>query len=161
MFDRFGEFDSVEELNRAAEGQKEEGDEKALKELALENGIDPDEAEDYMNGATDRLATPRMAAIGKLEVEEKCIECPEIMEDWLGYIKQQCIDDEDMARAVRRKGKSLEGCIAALLKWSFNHQETVDAKIMEAAGVKVSRCTWGCPGMGTAKKVIKKYYMGE
>ena len=30
MWDKFGEFDSVEELNRAAAGQKEEGDEEAL-----------------------------------------------------------------------------------------------------------------------------------
>ena len=29
MFDKFGEFDSVEEINRAAAAQKEEGDEDA------------------------------------------------------------------------------------------------------------------------------------
>lgn len=161
MWEKFGEFDSVEELNLAAEGQKEEGDEAALKELAVENGIDPDEAEDYMRGDVDRLATPLMAAMGKLKVEEKHVKCPEIMGDWLGYIKQQCGDDDAMARAVRRKGKSLEGCIAAILKWSFAHQETVDKKIMAAAGVNASRCTWGCPGMGTAKKIIKEYYLGK
>lgn len=40
MFDKFGEFDSFEEINKAAAGQKEEGDEAALKDLAKENGID-------------------------------------------------------------------------------------------------------------------------
>ena len=34
MFDKFGEFDSVEELNRAAAAQKAEGDEQALVLLA-------------------------------------------------------------------------------------------------------------------------------
>ena len=40
MFDRFGEFNSVEELNMAAEGQKKEGDEVSFYALAKENGID-------------------------------------------------------------------------------------------------------------------------
>ena len=49
MFDKFGEFDSVEELNRAAAAQREEGDEEALFLLAKENGIDKEDAEDYMD----------------------------------------------------------------------------------------------------------------
>ena len=161
MFEKFGEFDSAEELNLAAEGQKEEEDEEALKELAVENGIDPEDAEDYLDGVTDKLATPLMAAIGKLSVESRGVKCAEIREDWLEYIKQQCMDDEEMARAVRRKGKSLEGCIAELLKWSFAHQIPVDQKIMKAAGVSAGRCTLGIPGMGTAKRIIKDYYLGK
>lgn len=47
MFDKFGEFDSAEELNKAAEGLKEEGDKESLIELAKENGIDPEDTEDY------------------------------------------------------------------------------------------------------------------
>jgi hypothetical protein len=161
MFEKFGEFDSAEELNRAAAGQKEQGDGEALKELAVENGLDPEDAEDYLDGVTDQLATPLMAAIGKLSVESKRVKCAEIMEDWLDYIKAQCMDSEEMARAVRRKGNSLEGCIAALLKWSFAHQIPVDKKIMTAAGVSAGRCTLGIPGMGTAKKIIKDYYLGR
>ena len=161
MFEKFGEFDSAEELNLAAEGQKEEGDEDALKELAVENGLDPEDAEDYLDGVTDQLATPLMAAIGKLSVESKGVKCAEIMEDWLDYIKAQCMDSEEMARAVRRKSKSLEGCIAALLKWSFAHQTPIDGKIMKAAGVSAGRCALGIPGMGTAKKIIKDYYLGR
>lgn len=40
MFDKFGEFDSAEELNRAAAAQKAEGDLEALIALAVGNGID-------------------------------------------------------------------------------------------------------------------------
>ena len=40
MFDKFGEFDSCEELNRAAAAQFKEGDDEALIALAEENGID-------------------------------------------------------------------------------------------------------------------------
>ena len=38
MYEKFGEFDSFEELNRAAAAQKAEGDEEALFALALETG---------------------------------------------------------------------------------------------------------------------------
>ena len=69
MWDKFGEFDSAEELNRAAAAQKAEGDREALIMLAEENGIDRDDAEDYLDGAVDELATPLMAAVGKLQVE--------------------------------------------------------------------------------------------
>ena len=53
MFDKFGEFDSVEELNRAAAAQKAEGDEEALIAIALENGIEKEDAEDYMDDCVE------------------------------------------------------------------------------------------------------------
>ena len=40
MFDIFGEFDTFEELNMAAEGLKNEGDTDSLYKLAEENGIE-------------------------------------------------------------------------------------------------------------------------
>ena len=42
-----------------------------------------------------------------------------IMGDWVGYIKARCGEDRKTAEAVRKKGKSLKGCVAALLCWSF------------------------------------------
>ena len=65
MFDKFGEFDSWEELNKAAAGLKEEGDKESLIELAKENGIHEDEAEYYFTGETDELCNYVMASIGK------------------------------------------------------------------------------------------------
>ena len=46
LFERFGEFDSVEELNMTAEGLKAEGDLESLKILAVENGLDAADAEE-------------------------------------------------------------------------------------------------------------------
>ena len=71
MFDRFGEFDSWEEINKAAEGQKEEGDFNALKALAKENGIDEEDAQDYIDGIVDELCNSSMAAIGKINIEKQ------------------------------------------------------------------------------------------
>lgn len=160
MFDKFGEFDSCEELNEAAAGQLEQGDYEALIELAKENGIDEEDARDYIDGAADELANPLMAAYGKLDIEAKELEPYEIMEDWLQYIKVRCQESEEMAGAVRRKGKSLKGCIGALLSWSFKHQHEIDKDILTAAGVRAGRCTLGIPGMGRAKKIITEYYLG-
>ena len=41
MFEKFGNFDSYEELNKAAEGLKREGGVESLKALSIENGLDP------------------------------------------------------------------------------------------------------------------------
>ena len=160
MFDKFGEFDSWEEINKAAEGQKTEGDEEALLILAKENGIDKEDAEDYFDGAIQELCTPLTAAFGKLDVENEDLKPKDIMDDWYKYIMTLVAADEQMAIAVRKKGKSLKGCIAKLLKWSFEHQQKVDKDILQAAGVSASKVTIGIPGMGTAHKIIKEYYLG-
>ena len=77
------------------------------------------------------------------------------------YLRGQCMEREDMACAVRKKGKSLKGCIAELLKWSFGNQQAVDKDIIKAAGVTAGRVTLGIPGMARAKQIIKDYYMGK
>ena len=161
LFERFGEFDSAEELNAAAAGLKAEGDLESLKELAVENGLDAEDAEDYADNVVPELANRSLAAFGKLKVEKKELKPCEIMEDWISYIEVCCSEDENMARAVRRKSKSLEGCIAAVLKWSFAHQYPVPDKVKKAAGVKGERVTLGIPGSATVKKIIKEYYLGK
>ncbi len=161
MFEKYGEFDSAEELNSAAAGQLAEGDLKALFELAEENGIDKEDAQDYADGCADALATPLMAAYGKLSIEAAEMKPYEIMEDWLQYIKVRCAEEQAMAAAIRKKGKSLKGCIGELLKWSFHNQQPVDPEILKAAGVTAGQCTLGIPGMGRAKQIITEYYLGK
>lgn len=160
MFDKFGEFNSVEELNAAAEGLLKEGDTESILALAEENGIDKEDAQDFIDGVATELANELMAAWGKLDVECKELKPYEIIEDWVAYIKKRCTEEQSVARAVRRKDKSLKGCIAELLKWSFKNAKPVDNDIMKAAGVS-GNCKLGIPGMGTAKKMISKYYLEE
>lgn len=161
MFDRFGEFDSAAEINETAVNLRAEGDRESLKVLAEENGIDADILEAFMNGDLFYLCDNMTAAIGKVEVEAKQMKCGEIMGDWVEYIKAQCFEKPAVAEAVRKKGKSLEGCIAAILKWSFKNQIPVDKKIMKEAGVTAGKCTLGIPGMARAKKIITEYYLGK
>lgn len=160
MFDKFGEFDSVEELNAAAEGLKKEGDYESLVELAKENGLDEDDALDYFEDIEPELSNALLAALGKIKVEREELHPVDIMEDWVSYI-EVCIGESDkMAAAVRKKGKSIKGCIAELLKWSFKNQHPVDKDILKAANVSAGRVTLGIPGMKTAREIIKNYYLG-
>lgn len=160
MFDKFGEFDSADEINRAAAAQRKEGDNEAILAIAEENGIDREDAIDFIDGCVAAFVTPLMAAYGKLDIEAKELQPYEIMEDWLQYIKLRCAEEPEMAVAVRRKGKSLKGCIAALLEWSMKNQRPVDSEILKAVGINY-KVTLGIPGMGRAKKIITEYYLGK
>lgn len=158
MFDKFGEFDSWEEINRAAEGQKAEGDLEALKELAKENGFEEADAEDYMNGVVPEFCTPLLAAESKIRLEKKELKPEGIMIDWIDYIIGLMSTDERICLAVRKKGKSLKGCIGRLLKWGNGHMKDVDPDIKKAAGFS-GHVKLGMPGVLEARKIIKEYYL--
>ena len=160
MFDIFGEFDSAEEINDSADGLFNEGDFENIKVLAKENGIEECMADMFIDGEIPMLCDVASAAIGKLEVESEDLKAQEIMMDWIEYIKLQCTEDETVARAVRKKGKRMKGCVSELLKWGFKHMYPVDSDICKAAGVS-GTVKLGIPGMGTAKKIIKEYYLGK
>lgn len=160
MFDKFGELNSCEEINELAENLFNEGDIDSLKVKAKENGIQEDFVEMYLQGDIPVLCDALTAALGKIDIEAAELKPKEIMEDWVEYLRGQCVEDDTLARQVRKKGKSLKGCIAALLSWSFKNQQTINEDIIKKAGVTAKKVTLGIPGMGRAKQIIKDYYMG-
>lgn len=160
MFDKFGELNSCEEINELAENLFNEGDIDSLKVMAKENGIQEDFVEMYLQGDILVLCDALTAALGKIDIEAAELKPKEIMEDWVEYLRGQCVEDDTLARQVRKKGKSLKGCIAALLSWSFKKQQTINEDIIKKAGVTAKKVTLGIPGMGRAKQIIKDYYMG-
>ena len=161
MFEKFGELNSFEEINELAENLFNEGDTDSLKTMAKENGIPEDYTEKYLRGEIPVLSDVLTAALGKIDIEAAELKPKEIMEDWVEYLRGQCMEHKELALQVRQKGKSLKGCIAALLSWSFKNQRDVDEDIIKATGVKAGRVTLGIPGMGRAKKIITDYYMGK
>lgn len=161
MFDKFGEFNSYKEINELAENLFNEGDYDSIRAVAKENGIPQDYVEMYVQGDIQELCDKLTAAMGKIETEAASLKPKEIMEDWVEYLKGQCMENEVLAHQVRKKGKSLKGCMAALLRWSFKNQNTVDKDIIKAAGVSAGKVTLGIPGMARAKKIITDYYMGK
>lgn len=160
MFDRFGEFNSVEELNEAAAGLKEEGDEKSLYELAEENGIDKEDVEDYLDGAVPELANALIAAYGKIYVEEKALGAEGIIKDWIDCIVQMCSEDEKLCRAVRKKGKKLADVMGIVLKNGFEIKKKVPDDIVKAAGLNPP-IYLGIPNRKAVEDMVKDYYMGK
>ena len=137
MFDKFGELDSYTELNELAENLFNEGDHDGIRTLAEENGIG-EFAGPYIEGDIPTLCDAETAAVGKLIVEAKALKLQGLMLDWLEYAKALAAKKEEVAIGIRRKNKSLEGCLAVLLKAAFQNQVPVDAKIIKAAGIKGS-----------------------
>ena len=160
MFDKFGEMSSYTEINELAANLLQEGDLDNLKELAKENGIPDDYVEMYLEETIPSLCDSASAAIGKIDMECAELKPKELMLDWVEYIKGLCMENEMIAHQVRKKGKTLQGCIAALLTYSFKNQITVSKEIIKAAGVSTSKVTFGVPGMAKAKQLIRDYYLG-
>lgn len=160
MFDKFGEMSSYTEINELAANLLKEGDLDSLKELAKENGIPEDFVEMYLEEAIPALCDSTSAAIGKIDMECTELKPKELMLDWVEYIKGLCMENEMIAHQVRKKGKTLQGCIAVLLTYSFKNQIAVNKEIIKAAGVSASKVTFGVPGMAKAKQLIRDYYLG-
>lgn len=127
MFEKFGEFDSLEELNLAAEGFLKEGDTKSILELAVENGIDEDDVKDYIDGYTQEFASLSMATYGRLNIEQEEIsKNKNVMEKAaleliLTMLRGMCTDME-ISAAVMKKGKRVEGVFKALRDGASRHK---------------------------------------
>lgn len=104
MFKKYGEMDSYVEINELAENLFNEGDFESLREMAKENGISEDAVELYLEGEIPELCDAMEAAIGKIEMEEKELKPKEIMQDWVEYLKSQCMENKVLCHQVRKKG---------------------------------------------------------
>lgn len=162
LFEAFGEMSSHEEINELAMNLANEGDRESLVKMLKENGLDTGLADGYMAGEIDYICDALDAALGKLAVEREELKLPKdtLISDWISYIEGLCMEDEAVAMAVRAKGKYLASCLAEILKESFRNQWTVPQPVMKAAGVSASRVTFGVPGTGKVRKIIKAYYLG-
>lgn len=165
MWEKFGEFDSVEELNRAAAAQKKEGDEEALIALAVENGLTRDDAEDYMDGCTPELATDLQAAVGKLRLESKDLKLSGVLLDWVNELQDMCINSVEFRAAVRRKGKELAGYIAMTAESGYKHRCVVDKRIVDRTKtvkkiVGGREFSIGIPDKKTRRELAVAYYQG-
>ncbi len=126
MYEKFGEFDNVEELNKAAAGFLAEGDFKSLRELAEENGLDGEDAEDYITGDIPEFATVFSAAMGKLDLEEKEINKKSAIEKMpllvIHNMTKGMCTDETIAAAVMGKGKRIEAIYGLMRKAAQKHK---------------------------------------
>jgi len=159
MFDKFGEL-NYEGLNAAAAGQKAEGDLESLKALAVENGLDPEDAEDYYDAPAGQLCpNPFMAASAKLKIETKDLQLPGLLQDWVNLIIEECQKDDQLSLAVREPQNELLKAMAKILKKSFDTKTRMDDRIVKAAGLNTP-IYFGIPGRKDVKQIIREYYLG-
>lgn len=149
MFEKFGEFDSVDELNMAAAGFVKEGDFDSVYKLAEENGIDKEDADDYLDGITEELATLPMAAQGRLDIEEEDKTIKDAMEKMamsviMLMLRGMC-ESEEMQQAVLKKGKRAKNILQAM---------RAEAKKNASGGMGIS-----CGTDRQLRGIIKSYYL--
>lgn len=164
MFEKFGEFDSYEEINRAAAAQKAEGDEEALIALAEENGIDREDAEDYMDGCMDRLCTATTAALGKIAIEKKELEIAGVLQDWVEELQELCVESPTLAKAVRKKGKRLAGYMGLVTETGWKCKKKVNQKIIDETKQVKKMCNGhdlyiGIPNRAKRQQLARSYYL--
>lgn len=165
-------FKTVKELNDKAAELKSAGDLSELVKLAEENGLEKEDAEDYMDSddPEDCLCNATMAAIGRLNMEEQDLHLESQMKDWKDFIVQMLTDytadhageDRDtLANAVFNPDKKLLDVLAAGLKLSSENRITVDMRIIKAAGLPESAAYIGMCGRDDLKRIIMDYYPGK
>jgi len=160
MKHKFGIFKTVDELNMAAAAQKAEGDEEALISLALENGLDREDAEDYMDGGLEYLCTPYMAAVGKLDMEEKELGLKSQLKDWKDFIVQLASEKDGLPEAIFNPEKHLADVLAAGLKKASVTRILVPSRISGKAGLGERPTYIGMCGRDELQEIVLAYYMG-
>lgn len=165
-------FKTVKELNDKAAELKSAGDLSELVKLAEENGLEKEDAEDYMDSddPEDCLCNATMAAIGRLNMEEQDLHLESQMKDWKEFVVQMILEypaqhkEEDgaaLANAVFNPDKKLLDVLAAGLKLSSENRITVDMRIIKAAGLPESAAYIGMCGRDDLKRIILDYYLGK
>lgn len=165
-------FKTVKELNDKAAELKSAGDLSELVKLAEKNGLEKEDAEDYMDSddPEETLCNETMAAIGKLKLEEQDMKLESQMKDWKEFVVQMILEypaqhkEEDgaaLANAVFNPDKKLLDVLAAGLKMASENRVKIDRRITKAAGLPESAGQIGMCGRDELKKIILDYYMGK
>lgn len=165
LYEKFGEFDSAEEINRAALAQISQGDYEAVKTIAKENGIDEMDAQDFIDGIYPELCGPFTAAVGKLEVEAEALGLPMVMQLWADHIKGMLASDDDdsLKKGIRRKGKNMAELFGKLIVETSRTRKNTPAEIVAAARKIDSSIPSTLPIGDISKKrfeeIVREYYI--
>lgn len=163
MDNRFGKMDSAVELNQKAAALKMQGDKEALIALALENGLDKEDAEEYLDDEVPELATELQAAIGKLNAESKDLQLTGVLMDMVTELMDLCTTNGDLCRAVRRKEKDLAGYLAEVAEAGYESRCIVHKRIVERTRtiksiVRKHELAIGMPDKQTRRKLALSYW---
>ena len=117
-----------------------------------------------MDDCIDELATPLSAALGKIKVEVDAYSVQNVLLDWVQELEAECTDSEELSRAVRKKGKGLDGYIAALADYGFRHKAVVNKEIVNKCSKELKKMAGnhefyiGVPDKAARRRIMHEYY---
>lgn len=176
MFEKYGEFDSAEEINAKAAELKQTGDKQALIDLALENGLDKELAEEYWdrdeNGIevedimSDDFCCAEEAALGKIMIERKKLGITREFEILADELETEIIEDArkkgPLAAGVRRKGKSLAEYLAKVIDKGYKDAITPPKEILDKVTAVpkqyLQHLKTGMPNKAERKAIMAEYF---
>lgn len=150
-------MNNIEELNKKAEELKLMKDLKGLNKLCKDNGVDEEDAADYMEGYIENLFTPFIFAMGKLNEEKKKLDLPTEMIYYTDSI-MELAKDPSLATAICSPDKNLVGALGALLKVASKNRKEIPEAIVKAAGYNGKIFTGNIDKV-VFKDTVRKYYM--
>lgn len=165
MFDKFGAM-TFNELLSTAEQLKDKGDIKSLTLLAKENGLNELDVDSYLNAIEGKLATPFMAAFGKISVESEALtakspESSEILDGLKNLVTQALIENSKLRIPVHNPDKHLIECYGQIIKEAARDSYRLPDVLVEAAGLPTSITYIGDLPEKKIYKIIANYYGGE
>lgn len=89
-----------------------------------------------------------------------------VLLDWVDELRAMCIEREEFARAVRRKGKDLAGYIALTAEEGYKNRTVVDRRIV-AKTEQIKQILGnhefaiGIPDKLTRRRLAEQYYTGK
>ena len=159
----------LDDINTKAKELKRDGKEDELIRYAQKVGLTVEDAEDYLDGLVDELATSTYLAGSIIETQAKGIKCVGIIKDWVQSITQIAQNDTEIANnIIEHEDCDLVHCLAQLIRYSFNNKCQVDDKIVSVTMIshngkeeKLRGPLYiGIPGRAELQKIVREYYGG-
>lgn len=159
----------LDDINTKAEELKRAGKEDELISYAQKVGLSVEDAEDYIDGLVDELATSTYLAGAIIETQAKGIKCEGIIKDWVQSITQIAQNDTEIANnIIENDDCDLVHCLAQLIRYSFKNKCQVDDKIVSVTMIthngkeeKLRGPLYiGIPSRAELQKIVREYYGG-
>ena len=112
----------------------------------------------------EELATVSRAALGKLKLEKEDLKLGGVLSDWVDELMEMCMESQELAAAVRKKGKDLAGYIAATADSGWKNRVIVDKRIVNKTKevkkiIGTHEFAIGIPDRKTRRELARSYYL--
>ncbi len=141
-FDKFGEFNTYDDFINEARNLFDKGDTQGVRDLAKENGLDPDDAEAYITGEETVLTDPVSYAIARIDVETKTTTIDKYAAQYMATIAKQVLAKGDHPLKAQYEGKHFK-----------NIMDTMSEK------AKKNKANYACGSDRDMEKIMEAYYL--